>query len=266
MILIKKINKTKMKTSNKLLTAALSFIVLLGLVAMITTRASLVPRGIGDGDELITGSGEVQKKRLEVASFSKLLAMDGLAFTIVAGEEFVEIEAEENLLDYFETVVEGDRLQMNIKEGYSLNPSPEKKIKVTVGYENLHNIRANANASVVSQDTLFTESLSLNATSGSRINIQAITKNLDLTANSAGQIILAGSTSFIKGSANSGGAIKAEEVTSITGEVNSNSGGQINVFVRDYLEASANSGGSIRYKGDPKVDQRSNSGGSIYKG
>lgn len=255
-----------MKTSNKLLTTALAIIVLTGLAAMITTRATLVPRGIGDGDHLITGSGTVQKKKLEVASFSKLLAMDGLSFTLVAGEEFVEVEAEENLLEYFETKVDGDRLQMEIKEGYTLRPSSDKKINVTVGYESLHNIRANAAASVQSQDTLFAESLSLNATSGSTININAVTKNLDLTANSAGQIILAGSTSFIKGNANSGGTIRAYEVNSITGEVKSNSGGQVKVSVKDYLKASANSGGSVGYKGDPKVDQRSNSGGNIYKG
>ncbi len=254
-----------MKTSNKLLTAALALILLVGLVSMITLRTSLVPRGIGDGDELIMGSGAMQKKKLEVASFSKLLAMDGLEFMLVAGEEFVEVEAEENLLAYFGTKVDGDRLQMEIKEGYTLRPSSDKKIKVTVGYENLHNIRANAAANVYSQDTLFAESLSLNATSGSTININAVTKQLDLNANSAGEIILAGTTSFIKGNANSGGTIKAEEVTSITGEVRANSGGQVKVFVKDYLKASANSGGSIGYKGDPKVDQRSNSGGNIYK-
>ena len=254
-----------MKTSNKLLTAALSLILLVGLISMITLRTSLVPRGIGDGDHLITGSGTMQKKKLEVASFSKLLAVDGLAFTLVSGEEFVEVEAEENLLEYFETKVDEGRLQIAIKEGYTLRPSSDGKIKVTVGYENLHNIRANAAASVYSQDTLFAESLSLNATSGSTININAVTKNLDLNANSAGEIILSGSTSFIKGNANSGGTIKAYEVNSITGEVKSNSGGQVKVSVKDYLKASANSGGSVGYKGDPKVDQRSNSGGNIYK-
>lgn len=255
-----------MKTSNKLLTAALSFIILLGAIAMITVRSSLVPRGIGNGDELINGNGAIQKKRLEVASFSKLLAMDGLEFTLINGEEFVEVEAEENLLDYFETAVVDDQLRMQIKEGYTLRPSEDKKIKVTVGYNNLHNIRVNAASSVYSQDTLFTESLSLRATSGGTIDIPTVTKNLDLQVNSAGEINLAGSTSFIKGSANSGGSINAYNVTSITGEVHSNSGGQVDLFVKDYLKASANSGGFIRYKGDPKVDQRSNSGGSIDKG
>ena len=233
---------------------------------MVTLRTSLVPRGIGDGDELVNGSGVLQKKRLDVASFSKLLAMDGLEFTLVSGEEFVEVEAEETLLDYFETTVVDDQLRMQIKEGYTLRPSEGAKIKVTVGYNNLHNIRANAATSVYSQDTLFTESLSLRATSGGRINIPTVTKNLDLQVNSAGEIILAGSTSFIKGSANSGGSIKAYDVSSITGEVHSNSGGQVRIFVKDYLKASANSGGFIRYKGDPEVDQRSNSGGSIHKG
>ncbi len=254
-----------MKTSNKLLTAALALVILTGLISMVTLRTSLVPRGIGDGDQLISGSGPMQKKQLEVASFSKLLATDGLSFTLVAGEEFVEVEAEENLLAYFETAVNGDRLEIKIKEGYTLNPSSDQQVKVIVGYESLHNIRANAAASVYSQDTLFAESLSLNATSASSININAVTKNLDLNANSGGQIVLAGSTSFIKGNANSGGTIKAEEVTSITGDVKANSGGQVNIFVQDYLKASANSGGSIGYKGDPKVDQRSNSGGNIYR-
>ncbi len=254
-----------MKTSNKLLTAALGLILLVGLISMITLRTSLVPRGIGDGDHLITGSGPMQKKKLDVASFSKLLAMDGLTFELVAGEEFVEIEAEENLLEYFETRVDGDRLQMEVKEGYTLRPSSDKQIKVTIGYEKIHNIRANAHSRVISQDTVFSESLSLNATSSGTIDINAVTKNLDLNANSGGQIILAGSTSFIKGNANSGGTIKAEKVTSITGDVKANSGGQVNIFVQDYLKASANSGGSIGYKGDPKVDQRSNSGGNIYK-
>ena len=255
-----------MKTSNKLLTAALAFIILLGAIAMVTLRTSLVPRGIGEGDELVNGSGAIHKKRLAVASFSELLAMDGLEFTLVSGEEFVEVEAEENLLDYFETSVEDYQLRIKIKEGYTLRPSTDKKISVTVGYNNLHNIRANAASSVFSQDTLFSESLSLRATSGGRINIPSVTKNLDLQVNSAGEIILAGSTSFIKGSANSGGAIKAYDVTSITGEVHSNSGGQVRIFVKDYLKASANSGGSIRYKGDPEVEQRSNSGGSIHRG
>ena len=71
-------------------------------------------------------------------------------------------------------------------------------------------------------------------------------------------------TNTIELDSSSGSSIDADELTCIEAYANASSGANINVNVSDKLTASASSGGDIDFEGNPKnVNKDTSSGGSV---
>ena len=254
-----------MKTSNKLLLAPIGLFLLFSLMGMIHFKNSLVPRGIGDGEHLIHGSGTLQKKVLPVSAFTKIEGKDGMEFELVKGTEAVEIEAEENLLPYFETKVEEGALSIAIKEGYSVRPSEDKPIKIQVGFQQLNKVNSFAGASIIMKDTATTERFRADAHAGSNMTILVKADYIKLEAHSGSDLQVKGTCNHLDATSHSAGDIKAFDlICKEVANVSSHSGANLYLTVNGIINASAHSGADIVYRGAPKqVNGHSHSGGNV---
>jgi hypothetical protein len=90
----------------------------------------------GCGFQIVTGSGKITTETRAVSGFTGVtLAGIGNVYLTQGETESVRIEAEDNLIPYFETAVEGTTLKIGVKEQYlgiSIQPTRPVKFYVTL--------------------------------------------------------------------------------------------------------------------------------------
>ena len=90
----------------------------------------------GCGFQALTGSGRVASETRNVSGFTSVtLAGIGSVYLAQGATESVRIEAEDNLIPYFETVVEGTTLKIGLKNryiGFSILPTQPVRFYVTL--------------------------------------------------------------------------------------------------------------------------------------
>jgi len=254
-----------MKTSNKLLLAPFLLFIVLGSMGAVLLKNSLVPHGIGSGANFIQGEGIYQKKEIPVDPFKKIDAGFGMQYELVKGEEMVVVEAEENLLPFFEAKVENDELVIQVKDGHSLRPSEDKPIKVKVGFEQLESLMTHGGASVVMKDTVEAEHFDCYINSSSYAKVLVKAKKIHTEIHSGADLEVSGQCEMLQGQAHSAGNLNALDlVCANVANITAHSGGGMQVNVLGVLNASSHSGAQIIYTGNPtRVNSNTHSGGSI---
>ncbi len=90
----------------------------------------------GCGFQMVTGSGKIATETRNVSGFTSVtLAGIGNVYLTQGATESVRIEAEDNLIPYFDTSVQGSTLKIGIKDQYmgiSLLPTQPVKFYVTL--------------------------------------------------------------------------------------------------------------------------------------
>ncbi len=91
------------------------------------------------GSKKIKGNGNEKTETRKVSTYDQVELEGSMNVKLVAGTEGVlEVQAEENLLEYILTEVSGDELKISTKKGYNLDPSGNHEIVVTVPFEDLN--------------------------------------------------------------------------------------------------------------------------------
>ncbi|MEM6321831.1 MAG: head GIN domain-containing protein [Bacteroidota bacterium] len=243
-----------MKISNKIIIGFLAFVALNFLTSMVMLRNSLGPAGIGNGDELVKGTGNLKTKRLAAADFRKIEIEGSFKVILTQGEEFVEIEAEENIVDLFTARVDRKWLKIKAQEGYTLQPN--QSITIRIGFEELYKIEAFglSTLNIPNEVTFGDVALSLHgATSLEVANMTA--QKLNVRLHGASLCTLTGRTEALEAKVSGTGKLEAEALEASTGKVEVGGAGFANVNVTEQLHAKTNGNGTINYLGNPEVEQ-----------
>ncbi|MEM1124843.1 MAG: head GIN domain-containing protein [Bacteroidota bacterium] len=250
-----------MKISNKIIIGFLAFVALNFLTSMVLLRSSLGPAGIGNGDELVEGTGNLKTKRLAVADFRKIEIEGSFKVILTQGEPFVEIEAEENIVDLFTARVDRKWLQIKAQEGYTLQPS--QSITIRIGFEELYKIEAYGLSTLTIPDEVTFGDVALNLHGATGLEIANMTaQKLNVRLHGASICTLAGRAEVLEAKVSGTGTLEIEALESPTGKVEVNGAGVANVNVTEHLHARTNGNGTINYLGNPTVE-RHTSGYSI---
>lgn len=235
-------------------------IILSLLVALLVTSCAF---DVNFGN--MRGNGNVITEDLRITeNFNEISAANGWEVIVEKGSEVsVVLEADENLIDAAEIYVKNNTLKIYCEN--NIGRATSKKVFVTY-VEDLTSIRASSGASLITNQVIKGENLSLNVSSGGHIRTEAIVRTIETDVSSGGKINITGSTESLDADVSSGGSIYADKLKAKYAVANASSGGVIDLYVTDKLEARASSGGDIDYWGDPKeVDKpkKSVSGGSV---
>lgn len=210
----------------------------------------------------VKGNGNVQtEERIKGQSFSNIKASDGLdVFITQSTENFIKVQADENLLDIIKTEIEDDTLKIYTSE--KIDKSEAKK--VMVHFTNIDAIKTSSAASLFSTNTLKSPNLSIKASSASAIKITTYTTHLTCKASSAATIKLEGKTQSIDAKASSASNINAQNMLAENCATDASSASSIHVNCTKRINAESSSAASIKYGGDPAIVQKDkSSAGSI---
>jgi len=212
----------------------------------------------------IKGNGDVQiEDRTINESFTEIKATEGLDVYLTQGNETsIIVEADENLHDVIITEVIDNVLKIHTSE----NIGWSKAKKVTVSFKDISKITSTSGSDVFSTNTITTEHLKLNSTSGSDMTLDVNVTVLECKSTSGSDLRLSGKADKLIAEATSGSDIKAGELIAESSQVKATSGADITVNTSKEITAKATSGGDIKYYGNPeKVAKSNNVSGSIRK-
>ena len=212
----------------------------------------------------VKGNGNVQlENRTPNQSFNAIKASQGLDVYLTQGsEESIVIEADENLHNLIKTEVRDNELRIYAEK--NIGHASSKKIIVT--YKDLSKITSTSGSDVLSTNTITTDYLELDSSSGSDMRLDINTQTLSCHSSSGSDLKLSGSTEKLIAKATSGSDIKAGGLISQSSHVTANSGADITVNTEKEITADANSGGDIKYYGNPPiVNKNDGPSGSIRK-
>ena len=209
------------------------------------------------------GNGFVTTEERELPLFDGIKSSVGLDIIIKEGNSnTVIVEADENLHELISTEVEDGILM--IKSSLFISKATSKK--VIIFNNKLNYIKTTSGSNLKSNCIILSEEITVEATSGSFINVSIEAISTETRASSGANIRVEGITKNHASSAASGSKINSYLFKSKNTLVKASSGAEINIFASKKLEAKATSGGDIDYKGSPEnIIVKSSSGGHINK-
>lgn len=208
-----------------------------------------------------------QKEDRTVKPFDELKVTGNVLVELTAGDkESISVEIIDNksdlTLDKIVTEVDGKTLKIrmtNLK-------ARKDKIKVLVTYKDLRDISANAGCKVIVNSLIKGDKLVAKANSGSIIRLKVDLNTIDLNSSEGGLINISGNVKTQETTVGTGGETHSFNLKSNTAFAKVTTGGKIDLFASNKIDAQVRMGGEINFKGDPKdVTKKVSLGGSINK-
>lgn len=209
----------------------------------------------------IKGNGVVQEENRTVnGDFTAITVSEGLDVYVTQGGEFkILVEADGNVIDLIATDYKNGTLRIHTIENIG---RATKNIYVTL--PRITVLEASSGADLITESTISTETIDLNASSGAELEITDLrAEKVNADSSSGADIKIKGQAKTLYSNASSGSEIKADHL--IVGEcrANASSGARIIVNATESLIAEASSGGDIQYTGTAKVENKKSSSGSV---
>ena len=186
------------------------------------------------------GSGNVASERREVAEFSKIDVSHVFQVEVTAQSEFgVEVEADDNLLQFIKTEVRGDTLYIDL----------DQRVKTSNGMK----IRISA-----------PDIERVDASGASRVNISNL-KNSELTVDTSGasKINVAGETGTLTVDVSGASQIDLGNLQAASANIDASGASFVSVNVANELIADASGASRITYAGSPKVQKSTHGASSV---
>jgi hypothetical protein len=215
---------------------------------------------------LLSAFGDKETRSLK--SFADINVSTGISATLERGTtNKIDIEVEGIELDKIETSVSNGRLVVKIENNWKLGWSRKRKVKVHITYtEELHKITSSSGSSIFSEETIESGELELEASSGSRLEVNIDTNKLNGESSSGSTLKVSGRATSIDVEASSGSSFGSYDLVSDNADLQASSGSSIKLTVNKSLKADASSGSSVRYRGNPeKTDIDKSSGSSVSR-
>jgi hypothetical protein len=210
----------------------------LALSACSTTTTNTQP--------IINGSGKVTTETRSVSGFTQV-ALNGVGnVNVILGDhDSVAIGAEDNLMKYITTTLEGSRLVISISNGVQINPT--RPVNYTVTLKSLDGLSVGGSGNMT-VDTPRSEQITLEITGSGDINVTHLdTSMLAATISGSGSINLIGRATNQTVNITGSGNFNAGDLNSGAAEVTISGSGNATVWSTGALKATLLGSGNVRY-------------------
>ncbi|HQU94415.1 MAG TPA: head GIN domain-containing protein, partial [Pyrinomonadaceae bacterium] len=186
------------------------------------------------------GSGNVASERRTVEEFSKLDVSHVFQVEVVAQSDYaVEVEADDNLLQFIKTEVSGDTLHIELDQRVKTSNG----MKIRISAPDIERVQASG-ASRVNISNLKNSELAIDTSGASKINVSGETGTLTVDVSGASQI-------------------DAGELSTVIANVDASGASHVNVNVSKDLTAEASGASRITYSGPAHVSKSTSGASSV---
>ena len=223
--------------------------ILLVLIAALSLQGCVGIKGV-------RGSGNSDEKVYEVSDFTAVeIATLGNLYVEFGDTESLRIEADGNLLRYFEVVVRNGTLRIEHKNANTLIPKDPINFYLTA--RSLDRIAVSGLCNVKVEDDVETDRFTLAISGGGNVDLAELyADTFVVNISGLGNLSVAGGEVeqqeiFISG----GGNVKARALRTTDTTIRVSGLGSATVNVNDHLKVTISGGGSVEYLGSPSVEQ-----------
>lgn len=210
----------------------------------------------------IKGKGETVTETRNLSGFNKIsLSIDGDLSYVQDSVYFVEISAQQNVLDVITTDIDAGRLKI----GSSKWIRKHNGIHIIVHSPDLRAVDLSGSGNVESSSNILTTDLELNVSGSGNINFASVhSDELEVKISGSGNIVVSGGVvTNQKATISGSGNVEMENLTANNSDAKISGSGSITVWVLDELKATISGSGNIRYKGNPIVNTNISGSGSV---
>jgi hypothetical protein len=219
----------------------------------------------GVGFKTVQGSGTVEEKTYEVSDFASVeLATVGRLMVELGEAEALRVQAEDNLIEYFEVEVRDGRLEIGSRKNVNLIPTEGAYFYLTVKELDTVVISGLGSIELPEMDV---PRFSIEISGGGSIDMDGLSGDaIEAEISGVGSLSIDGGEVdeqdiLITG----GGSYKARNLQSARAEVEIDGLGSATVRVSEHLGVTISGGGSVEYFGDPSIDQDVSGLGHVKK-
>jgi hypothetical protein len=212
------------------------------------------------GWRFVRGSGVVAEEIRNVSDFDCVVLSGTANLFVEQGDEHtLRIEAEDNLLRYIETHVEGSTLDIstNHRESPRIRLRPTEPIRVFLQVRDLKEVRISGVGTVEAGD-LVSDRFTVGISGGGDVAISGLTADaLDVVVSGVGNLDIGGGSVAAQRIRISGGAnYDARRLKSDRASVSVSGLGAVTLWASDRLDVGISGGGTVTYDGSPQVYQK----------
>jgi hypothetical protein len=212
----------------------------------------------------IRGNGNVKTEERSPGTFNSVASHGSFNVYVSSGNQSVKIEAEDNLLPYIETYVEGSELHVETKENFWLRPS--RQIKIYVSSPDFKSIRSYGSGDIIGMSKITDSSkLELGVNGSANIKMDVNAPDIDAEINGSGDINLSGETKTFNGEIRGSGNVKAMDLKSEDATVKIYGSGNADIFASVKLDVHVAGSGDVNYKGNAQVSSSIAGSGRVKK-
>lgn len=238
---------------------------LLTAFALFVTVSSMAQWGIW---KKIEGNGHIKKESRNVPGGYTAINSSGSWDVMIAYGESntIEIEGDENLLEYIDTHVEGNRLVIKSRGNYNLNT--RNKIVVYVSLTRLTGVHLSGSGDIIGHGRFRNDGNTEFRTSGSgSIRIEGDRfGSVDAHVSGSGQVKIAGSASSLEASISGSGGIDCSKLIADNLSAHISGSGNIRAHASRSVDANISGSGNIIYTGGATDVRKHVSGSGRVRG
>ena len=190
----------------------------------------------------IKGSGKREIQKREVPAFTSISTEGAFTIEVTCQQgQSLEVEGDDNVLEYVGTDVSGNVLRLKNTKSYSIN----EPVKVRISVPNLEGFSSNG---------------------AGRIDIKGMNNDkFEIDANGAPTIRVSGTTKVIDIGVNGAVKVDTTKLRASRGVVDTNGASRVDLDVTDQLDATVNGPSTVTYTGDPVVNKTIRGPGKIER-
>ncbi len=233
------------------------------LLAFISLNAAAQPW------QTIRGNGEIKRETRTISDFTSLSSRGSMDVQISYGSSNkIEVQADENLLPYIETVVEDGKLLIGSKKNVNFKTTTKMVIYVTMN--TMKSLQLSGSGNIEGSGAFTNDDKSDIGVSGSgNIKLHFKTfKALELAVAGSGNIDLEGdnATDNISAAISGSGNIDCADFVTNNVDAKISGSGNLKVNVNHSIDAKISGSGNVFYRGDASnISSRSSGSGKVVK-
>lgn len=208
----------------------------------------------------IDGNGEVTEEQRVVADFNKI-DISGAYEVLInqSDEERLELEVDENLLEFIETEVKNNTLYISSKQ--PIGNATSLKLYITV--IDVEDIDISGAIKLKNKGTYQTENLEVEVSGAGDVDLDVNVENLIMDMSGASETTLSGSANNFDIEISGAGELQAKKLKTRNTTIDISGAGSAVVHAKKTLNVSVSGAGSVKYKGSPKIEKDISGAGSV---
>jgi hypothetical protein len=234
-------------------------------VGKFALAAAIVLPGCSDlvGEQVIIGRGPVVYESRSVGSFTSVSNATLADVEIIQGtQDRVFVRAEENLLPYIRTRVEGGTLRI-YTDGISLRP--RERIVVEIDVRTLNRLESSGSG-FVTAPLLDARRLEVVTSGAGDIELPSLlADSLIVISSGSGDVDATGNVTRLRLGMSGSGGVEMRELAALQADVSISGSGSAVIRVRDAIRATLSGSGYLRYYGSPTVQQTVTGSGRVER-